>query len=133
MIEKTPDELTAAMLRQELFVVTTTPARSPQIQAMLPEHLDYQVQLEREGKLFGAGPLFQQNSDVPYAGMIILRAATIDEARAIANADPFHKAGLRSYTINKWLLNEGSMTVTVRCSDRSAVIARTAHDTSGQP
>jgi uncharacterized protein len=133
MSEKSPDELTAGMLRQELFVVTTTPARSPQIRAMLPEHLDYQVQLEREGKLFGAGPLYEQHSDVPYAGMIILRAANLEEARAIANADPFHKAGLRSYTINKWLLNEGSMTVTVRYSDRSAVIARSAHDTSDQP
>jgi uncharacterized protein YciI len=123
MNEKTPDDLTSDMLRKEFYVVTTTPARSPEIRKLLPEHLEYQVRLEREGKLFGAGPYFEEGEDVPAGGMIILRAQTFAEARALADADPFHAAGLRTYTIRKWMMNEGAMTVTIRYSDQSVVIA----------
>ena len=122
MTEKTPDQLTSAMLRKEFYVVTTTPARSPEIAKLLPDHLDYQVRLEREGKLFGAGPFYEEGDDVPSGGMIILRAKSAAEAREIADADPFHKAGLRTYTLRKWMMNEGSMTLTVRYSDQSVVV-----------
>ena len=49
--------------------------------------------------------------------MIIVRAASLDEARAIADADPMHSSGVRRYRIRPWLLNEGSYTVTVRYSE----------------
>ena len=123
MNEKTPDQLTSKMLRKEFYVVTTRPARSPEIQKLLPEHLEYQVRLEREGKLFGAGPYFEEGDDIPSGGMIILRAQSFAEARALADADPFHAGGLRTYTIRKWMMNEGTMTVTIRYSDQSVVIA----------
>ncbi|MCO6410842.1 YciI family protein [Hoeflea alexandrii] len=123
MTDKTPDQLTANMLRKEFYVVTTTPARSPEIAKLLPEHLDYQVRLEREGKLFGAGPFYEEGDDVPSGGMIILRAQSAAEAREIADADPFHKAGLRTYTLRKWMMNEGAITLTIRYSDQSVVIA----------
>lgn len=122
MSEPTPEELTAKMLSKAFYVVTTTPARGPGIHEVLPEHLTYQVKLEREGKLFGAGPLFNDGEDIPYGGMIILRAASFDEARALADGDPFHAKGLRSYTIRKWRMNEGAMTMTIRFSDQSVVI-----------
>lgn len=123
MTDTTPDQLTANMLRKEFYVVTTTPARSPEIAKLLPEHLDYQVRLEREGKLFGAGPFYEEGDDVPSGGMIILRAQSAAEAREIADADPFHKAGLRTYTLRKWMMNEGAITLTIRYSDQSVVIA----------
>lgn len=123
MNDKTPDQLTAAMLRKEFYVVTTTPARSPEIAKLLPEHLEYQVRLEREGKLFGAGPFYEEGDDVPSGGLIILRAKSAAEAREIADADPFHKAGLRTYTLRKWMMNEGAMTLTIRYSDQSVVIS----------
>jgi hypothetical protein len=123
MTDKTPDQLTANMLRKEFYMVITTPARSPEIAKLLPEHLDYQVRLEREGKLFGAGPFYEEGDDVPSGGMIILRAQSAAEAREIADADPFHKAGLRTYTLRKWMMNEGAITLTIRFSDQSVVIA----------
>lgn len=123
MSDKTPEQLTAGMLGKELYVVTTTPARGPGIADLLPAHLDYQVKLEREGKLFGAGPLFDEGRDVPMGGMIILRANSYDDARALADQDPFHAAKVRSYSIRKWKLNEGSMSMTIRFSDQSVVIA----------
>ena len=52
-------------------------------------------------------------------GMIIVRADSFEQARAIADRDPFHKAGLRSYSVDRWSLNEGSLTFTVNFSDQS--------------
>jgi uncharacterized protein YciI len=117
-----PEALYASMLRQSLWVVTTRPARAPGMQAVLPAHLDYQIALERAGQLFGAGPIFEEGGTTPTAGMIILRAPDEEAARALADADPFHAQGLRHYTLHRWLLNEGAMTVTIRYSDQSAVI-----------
>ena len=122
MPAKAPEELYSTMLRQSLYVVTTTPARGPGMQDLLPAHLEYQIAMERDGHLFGAGPLFEEGETVPYGGMIILRARDAAEARKLADADPFHAAGLRSYTLRRWMLNEGSMTFTVRYSDQTAVI-----------
>jgi uncharacterized protein YciI len=117
-----PEDLYAKMLRQTLYVITTTPARAPGMQEVLPAHLDYQIMMERDGILFGAGPLFAEGETVPYGGMIIVRAKDEAEARAHADADPFHAAGLRTYTLTRWLLNEGAMNLTVRYSDQTAVI-----------
>lgn len=122
MSAKTPEELYATMLRQTLYVITTTPARGPGMQDVLPAHLDYQIQMERDGALFGAGPLFEEGAEAPYAGMIIVRAKSEAEARTLADADPFHVAGLRHYSLNRWMLNEGAMTFTVRYSDQTAII-----------
>ena len=122
MTPKTPDELTATMLRQSLYVIRTFPARGPGTAEMLPAHLDYQISLERDGRMFGAGPIDEEGEDKPSGGMIIVRAAGFDEARQIADADPMHADNLRTYTIERWLLNEGSMTFTVRYSDQTAII-----------
>jgi uncharacterized protein len=66
--------------------------------------------------------MFEEDAKAPGRGMIVVRAASFDEARAIADSDPFHKAGLRGYTIEKWIVNEGSYTVTVNYSDQTAAI-----------
>jgi uncharacterized protein YciI len=122
MTAKTPEELYSTMLRRSLWVITTRPARGPGMQDLLPAHLEYQVAMERAGTLFGAGPIFEDGGTVPTGGMIIVRAEDEAAARALADADPFHSAGLRSYTLHRWMLNEGAMTFTVRYSDQTAVI-----------
>ncbi|MEQ3625434.1 MAG: YciI family protein [Celeribacter sp.] len=123
MSAETPEETMGKMLGKALYVVTTSPARGPGLREVLPAHLEYQVKLEREGKLFGAGPLFDEGGEAPVAGMIVLRAGSYDEARALADQDPFHAKGLRSYTIQKWKMNEGAMTLTIRYSDQSVIVA----------
>ncbi|MFK7854230.1 MAG: YciI family protein [Granulosicoccus sp.] len=122
MTDKTPEALTATMLRKELYVITTKPARSPEIKSQLPVHLEYQIKLEKEGTMFGAGPIYEEGDELPAGGMIIIRAANFEEAHQIADQDPLHQQGLRSYTVTKWLLNEGSMTFTVRYSDQTMIV-----------
>ena len=81
-----------------------------------------QVALEKAGIMYGAGPMFEKGGERPAFGMIIVRANSFEEADAIAAEDPFHKAGLRKYEIHRWMLNEGSYTVTVNYSDQSMTI-----------
>ena len=54
--------------------------------------------------------------------MIIVRAANVAEATAIAQADPMHQSGVRSFRVRPWLLNEGSYTVTVRYSEHHRTV-----------
>jgi hypothetical protein len=115
--------LTAKMLGKEMYLVVTKPVRSPDItDALLHAHLENQIDLERRGIMFAAGPLYPRGSDKPEAGMYVLRASSFEEAAALADADPLHKAGVRSYTLQKWRINEGSMTITVNYSDQSVRI-----------
>jgi len=106
-------------LRMELYVYETRLSGDPkEMVTYLPEHLEYQLELERKGIMFGAGPLFEQDKPKgpPVAGMIIIRADSMEHARKIADADPMHKAGVRSYTLRKWFLNEGSLEVSLKFS-----------------
>ncbi len=51
-----------------------------------------------------------------------LRSKDFAEAKAIADSDPFHKAGLRTYTLRRWTVNEGSYSIRVNYSDQSYAI-----------
>src|SRR5262245_8858844 len=115
--------MTQKFLGREMYLVVARPVRSPEIEKRLADHLTHQVDLERRGIMFAAGPLYSRGSNIPEAGMFVLRAASFEEADAIAKTDPLHQAGLRTYTIQKWRLNEGSITVTVNYSDQTATIS----------
>lgn len=52
------------------------------------------------------------------AGLIVYRAESLGAARKIAEADPMHRSGARSFTIRRCLVNEGSLNVSVRLSTR---------------
>jgi len=107
------------VLHKQLFVIITTAvAPREEIEKRLPEHLEHQLSLEHEGILFGAGPLFTDQG-VGGRGMIIVRAGSFEEARAIADRDPFHQLGLRTYTVDRWMLNEGTVSIRINYSDGS--------------
>lgn len=119
MTLQTEAQVTQGLLGMTLYVIETGPARSDQTRAVLPEHIAHQIQLERDGILFAAGPLFDEGSDVPSKGLIVIRAASFEDARRIADSDPFHAKGIRTYTLRKWVMNEGAFDVTLRLSDQS--------------
>ncbi len=45
--------------------------------------------------------------------MFILRVDTDDEAHAIAQADPYYKAGFRTYRLERWRRSEGAVNLRV--------------------
>lgn len=118
-VTNTPN--TKDMLQKDLYVIFTRPvAPREEIMKMLPQHLERQVELEKQGILFAAGPMEPEDSDKPRTGMIIVRADSFEHANEIAMGDPFHAAGLREYDVWNWSMNEGSFTVTINYSDKSA-------------
>ena len=112
-------ELTKGMLRLKLFVIFSF-GKGLDLKPHLADHLTYMIDLEREGKLFASGPF---GDGTRGDGMTIVRAANEEEARAIALRDPFVTNGIRTFRIEPWTVMEGSLSVTVNFSDRSARIS----------
>jgi uncharacterized protein YciI len=107
------------MLRKQLYAVFTKPTNGMgPVMANLKEHLDFQIDLEKRGIMFGAGPFWNDAEDAwEGEGMVIIRAGSLAEAKVIADSDPMHKAGARNYTVRPWLLNEGTVTIKLTYSD----------------
>ena len=115
-------QMTRRMLGKQLFVIHTTPvAPREQIVPLLPDHLEHQIRLEKSGIMFGAGPMVNEDGS-PAGGLIVIRAESFAAAKVIADSDPLHKAGLRTYTIRQWTVNEGSYSVRINYSDQSVTI-----------
>lgn len=112
-------ELTKGMLRLKLFVIFSY-GKGLDLKPYLADHLQYMIDLERKGKVFASGPF---GDGTKGDGMTIVRAATEDEARDMALRDPLVVNGIRTFTIQPWTVMEGTLTVTVNFSDRSASIS----------
>ena len=73
------------MLRKKLYVILSKgEATAEQIGAVLPQHLEYMIGLEKTGVLFASGPLSAPPGAPAGDGLTILRAASAEEARSIA-------------------------------------------------
>lgn len=112
-------------LALELYAAVSTPAKEPQdVKASLPDHLAYQAELERAGHLAFAGPMSDETGDhMQGIGLIIYRADSLEAARALAEGDPMHKSGARTFVLRRWLINEGSFTLSVGLSTNHAVLS----------
>ena len=117
-------QLTQRMLRKKLYVILSKGGATPeQIGEVLPQHLEYMIGLEKNGILFASGPLTAAAGQPAGDGLTILRAASAEEARAIASADPFVVNKLRTFEVREWTLMEGSFGVKLNFSDQSLDIA----------
>lgn len=107
------------MLAKQLFVVFTEPTGDlGKVQEARAEHLKYQVEIEQKGIMFAAGPLADDSGERWGGdGMIIIRAESMEEATRIAEADPMHSSGARTFRIRPWLMNEGGFNLRVTFSD----------------
>ncbi|MEM1314897.1 MAG: YciI family protein [Pseudomonadota bacterium] len=113
-------EASKGMLQKDLYVVFTTPTEAGMgpVMETLEAHLAFQVKLEQDGIMFGAGPFWLDDEQTWNGeGMAIIRADSLAHAREIAASDPMHSSGARSFTVRPWLLNEGSVTLRITYSD----------------
>lgn len=115
-IDKVSDK---GLLAKQLYVILTTPTSSlDAVREHLADHLAYQLQLERDNIMFAAGPFADDAAqEWQGEGMVIIRADSVEHAHQIAEADPMHKSGARSFRVRPWLLNEGSLTIKVTYSN----------------
>lgn len=111
-------EASGNSLRLQLYVVTSVANSLEAVKHNLEAHRAYLRELENQNVLFGAGPLWTDDGQY-FAGdgLLIYRANSVTEAHNIAQADPMHTSGARTFTIRPWLLNDGKITVQVTLSE----------------
>jgi uncharacterized protein YciI len=78
----------AALLRMQ------DPAKS---QNLRPQHLDFLGREEKEGRVFARGKFTDDAG-----GLVIYRAESLEQARKIAQSDPYVSSGARSLEIHEW-------------------------------
>ena len=93
----------ARLMRKQHYMITmkARPMANPaeELAPLLARHLDFIADLVARGILFGAGPLRDESGAWEGIGMAIVRADSIDAARALAESEPFHMAGLRTNSV----------------------------------
>ena len=62
-----------------------------------PAHLDYMAKLKKDGKMRMAGRFVDGKG-----GLYILSVNSVEEAKALADSDPYHLNGVRQYSIREW-------------------------------
>ena len=121
--KKQVQTLQKKMLHKRFFVIFSEPTeKKGNRQKIFPQHIEYQLKLERAGILFAAGPFVNAKGKPQGPGMIIIRAKTMAQAKKIASDDPFHKQGYRSFRIQPWMINEGGFNLNIKFSDGTFLI-----------
>ena len=112
-------------LALELYVAQSVPAKGPDdVKAALPAHLEYQAGLESQGALAFAGPMSDETGEeMQGMGLIIYRAESLEAARALAAADPMHQSGAREFSLRRWMINDGSISLNVGLSTKSGALS----------
>jgi uncharacterized protein YciI len=113
-------ELMRKMLRKKLYVLISKPVVPPdKLKPFLMAHLEYMIGLEKRGVVFASGPLADGEGPPSGHGLTVLRAGSAEDARAIAEADPFFVNGLRTFELKEWTIMEGTLSLRVNLSDQS--------------
>ena len=114
---KQVNELHDKMLHKRLYVIFSEPTeKTGDRRKVFPKHIAYQLEIERKGILFAAGPFVNSKGKPQGPGMIVIRAKSMAEAKKVAEADPFHKLGFRKFRIQAWEINEGGFNISVKFS-----------------
>ncbi|MFC0472789.1 YciI family protein [Halalkalibacter kiskunsagensis] len=62
-----------------------------------PQHLAYLEELEKEGKVHAKGPFTDGEG-----GLVIYKADSYEEAKILAEQDPYIVQGVRSLKLHEW-------------------------------
>ena len=119
----TADEMDTGMGAELYFYITLPEVPFEEIVEVLPAHMDFVHTIEDGGIMVMGGQITPEGlADAGGRGLIVIRAASFEEARAIADRDPMHSSGVRRYELYKWNVNEGVTNITLKFSDQSFVI-----------
>jgi hypothetical protein len=105
---------------KRLFLVFLLPTdKAGDRAAVRLEHFKFVKKLEADGHLFAAGPYIDEATGKPTGeGLFIVRAASSEEATRLVSDDPFYKGGYRTFRVQPWQLNEGSINLRVSLSEK---------------
>jgi uncharacterized protein len=102
------------VLGRDYWLVLSTPIAGTDAEAIgrhVQAHVAWLLELERSGVLFLSGPLLSGPGVGPGSGVTVFRLPSESSAQQVAAQDPFVTAGLRTFTVHRWRLNEGSVNV----------------------
>ncbi|MDR6225097.1 YciI family protein [Desmospora profundinema] len=66
-------------------------------QTYRPQHLEYLNALEKQGKIFAKGPFADGTG-----GMVVYIADSLEEAKELAENDPYVTEGVRRLELHEW-------------------------------
>lgn len=81
---------------------TWTAEMTPEVEEVLAGHFANMERLEKEGVLALAGPFGGTAGEGSLTGMFLFRAASLEEAQALADSDPGVQAGRFTTEIVQW-------------------------------
>lgn len=100
-------------LTHKLFAVLTKVVVSQEeAEPHKMDHIKYITGLEAEGKVFGSGALPVKNKSIDL-GLIIFRAASLEEAEGFMKVEPMTAMGLSTYEIHEWIMSIGHLSITL--------------------
>lgn len=105
-----------ALLGRDYWLIRSTPVESTtasDVERHVEAHVAWLLELEAAGVVVLSGPLTSGPGVRPGSGVTVLRAESAERARAIAHADPFVVAGLRTVEVFGWRVNEGAIELRV--------------------
>jgi len=112
------ERLKSRMLMKSYYVMFRDVTDRSRIAASALAHYRWIIGLEKEGRVFASGPLFEADGSQG-AGMTVFRAGSAEEAQALAASDPFCISGAVRYTVRRWQLNEGRLQLHLDLSDQT--------------
>jgi uncharacterized protein len=117
-------DMTRKMLRKKLYVLLSKPVVEPErLKPFLSAHLEYMIGLEKRGFVFASGPLSEGEGPPTGLGLTVLRAKNTEQARALAEGDPFFVNKLRTFELKEWTIMEGTLGLRVNFSDQTIEVA----------
>lgn len=112
------ERLKALMLKKVYFVMQRRIVAPDKLPPVLLDHYHWIIGLEKAGRVFASGPVSKRDGTTG-VGMTIFRAADFDEADAMAASDPFVTSGAAEFTMERWQVNEGRVTLSFDLSDQT--------------
>ena len=81
-------------------IMLTLSKKEKATREIFQSHVQYLKKLENSGQLVLAGPFTNFEG-----GMVVIKAASYDEAKRVAESDPVVKEGVENYEIRIWELS----------------------------
>ena len=106
------------MIKQEYFIMHRRSVAPELKAAVVLEHFQWIVELEKQGHILMTGGIFHRDG-TQSEGLTILRAPSWEAAEELAASDPVIKAGADSFYIERFRLGGGRLTISVDFSDQS--------------
>jgi uncharacterized protein YciI len=96
------------LTRQYYLVISRAAHGLDPVFQHLDAHLSYHEKLEADGIEIAAGPPWTADGkEWEGGGMMLFKADSVEAAHALADADPLHSSGARTYEIVPWMINHG--------------------------